>query len=190
VSVSHDDLLALLQARHSCREFAPRPLETGMLEALEAAFSQAPQAGGARHLACTFITDADTIRELADAGRRAFAGLCNEIPSAFAREETRRYGENFFWFADAPALAVVTCRKPPAFLRVAMGDKAALLWGGELSGAMAAFALLLAAQTLGLGACCLTGPLIVWREMETRLAIPKHDNLVLLAALGHRKDKT
>lgn len=100
----------------------------------------------------------------------------------------RRYGENFFWFGDVPALAVITCRKPPAFLQMAMGDKAALLWGGELSAAMAAFALLLAAQTLDLGACCLTGPLSVWREMETRLDIPKHDTLVLLAALGHKKD--
>jgi nitroreductase len=69
-----------------------------------------------------------------------------------------------------------------------MRDKAALLWGGELSAAMAAFALLLAAQTLGLGACCLTGPLSVWREMEARLDLPKHDTLVLLAALGYRKD--
>jgi hypothetical protein len=125
---------------------------------------------------------------LADAGARAFAGLCAEIPSAFCREEMRRYGENFFWFGDVPALAVITCRKPPAFLQMAMGDKAALLWGGELSAAMAAFALLLAAQTLDLGACCLTGPLSVWREMETRLDIPKHDTLVLLAALGHKKD--
>jgi nitroreductase len=69
-----------------------------------------------------------------------------------------------------------------------MRDKAALLWGGELSAAMAAFALLLAAQTLGLGACCLTGPLSVWREMEARLDLPKHDALVLLVALGYKKE--
>ncbi|MDR1887929.1 MAG: nitroreductase family protein [Zoogloeaceae bacterium] len=184
----YETLMALLRARHSCRAFAPRPLENAVLDALGAAFAQTPQAGGGRGLACTFITDAARLRELAEAGTRAFAALCDNIPSAFIREEMQRYGENFFWFGDAPALAVVTCRKPPAFLQAALGDKAALQWGGELSGAMAAFALLLAAQTLDLGACCLTGPLAVWQEMENRLAIPKHDHLVLLTALGYRKD--
>jgi nitroreductase len=190
VSVPYEALMTLLRARRSCRAFAPRQLEEGMLESLEVAFERAPQAGSDRRLACRFITDSARLRELAEAGTQAFADFCASISSAFVREEMWRYGENFFWFGGAPALAVITCRKPPAFLRAAMGDKAALLWGGDLSGAMAAFALLLAAQTLGLGACCLTGPLSVWREMETRLDIPKQDQLVLLIALGYRKDST
>jgi nitroreductase len=190
VNPSYDALLKLLQSRHSCRDFAPRPLDAKVLEALRAAFSLAPQAGGARQLSCSFVTDPAALRELADAGERTFAQLCSDrISSAFAREEMRRYGENFFWFGDAPALAAITCRKPPAFLQAAVGDKATLLWGGELSCAMAVFALLLAVQTLGLGACCLTGPLSVWQEMENRLALPKHDSLVLLVALGYKKDE-
>jgi nitroreductase len=188
VTTRYDALMMLLRARHSCREFAPRPLDDSTLNALRAAFALAPQAGGERALNCTFITDPARLRALAEGGKRAFAALCDSMTSPFIREEMLRYGENFFWFGDVPALAVVTCRKPPAFLRAAMGDKAASLWGGDLSGAMAAFALLLAAQTLDLSACCLTGPLSVWQEMETRLDIPKRDNLVLLAALGHRKD--
>ncbi|MDR0440342.1 MAG: nitroreductase family protein [Candidatus Accumulibacter sp.] len=193
MSADYDALMALLRARHSCREFAPRPLAADTLDALKAAFLQAPQAGGERHVACAFLTDPARLSALADAGTRAFAALCDAVPSAFLREEMRRYGENFFWFGDVPALAVVTCRKPPAFLRAAMPaaaeNKAALLWGGEPSAAMAAFALMLAAQTLGLGACCLTGPLSVWREMETRLGVPQHDALALLIALGHKKDE-
>jgi nitroreductase len=188
VSASYETLMTLLQVRRSCREFAPHRLEEDVLASLEAAFAQAPQAGGDRHLACHFITDSARLHKLAEAGTQAFADFCDRIPSAFAREEMRQYGENFFWFGNAPALAVVTCRKPPAFLQAVMGDKAALPWGGDLSGAMAAFALLLAAQTLGLGACCLTGPLTVWREMETRLDIPKHDQLVLLVVIGYKKD--
>ena len=33
----------------------------------------------------------------------------------------------------------------------------------------------------------MTDPLTVWREMESLLAIPKRENLVLLVALGYRK---
>jgi nitroreductase len=190
MNASYEALMALLQARRSCREFAPHRLEEGILDSLRAAFAQAPQAGGGRHLACRFITDSVRLRELAEAGAQAFSDFRASLPSAFVREEMQRYGENFFWFGGAPALAAVTCRKPPAFLQAAMDGKATLPWGGGLSGAMAAFALLLAAQTLGLGACCLTGPLIVWREMESRLDIPKHDELVLLLALGYKKDST
>lgn len=180
--------MELLQQRGSCRIFSPAPLDDAILDSLRQAFLLAPQAGGGRNLACAFITDKELIRETADAGAVAFAAWCDGIDSPFIREEIARYGENFFWFGTAPVLAVITCREEPAYLREAMDDKAALLWGGELSGAMGAFALLLAAESLGLGACCLTGPLAVWREMEARLAVPKRESLVLLIALGTKKE--
>lgn len=180
--------MALLRARHSCREFSPEPPEAAALEALREAFLLAPEAGGGRHLTCSFITDKKRIRELAAAGAADFAALCESVPSPFIREEMLRYGNNFFWFGAAPALAVVTCREEPAYLREVLGNKAPLIWGGEISGAMAAFALLLAAESLGLGACCLTGPLAVWRKMEARLAVPKRESLMLLIALGNKKD--
>lgn len=187
--------MELLRQRHSCRVFSPEPPDPAVLEALRDAFSLAPQAGGGRNLSCTFVTGQDSagrdrIRNAANAGAAAFASLCGGVSSPFIREELLRYGDNFFWFGDAPALAVITCRGEPAYLREAVDGKASLVWGGELSGAMAAFALLLAAESLGLGACCLSGPLAVWREMEAQLAVPKRENLVLLVALGNKKDGT
>ena len=182
----YENLMCLLGSRRSCRGFAPEALESPVLEALHAAFALAPQAGGGRNLTCSFITDRAHIQELANAGAAAFAALCEGMPSSFIREEMIRYGENFFWFGAAPALAYVTCRKAPAFLQDAAGEKASSLWGGELSGAMASFSLMLAAESLGLGACCLTGPLAVWRIMEERLAVPQRECLVLLLALGNK----
>ena len=174
----------LLRQRASCRDFSPAPLNDATLRSLRQAFLLAPQAGGGRNLACSFITDKTMIRETADAGAAAFAAWCGGIGSPFIREEMARYGENFFWFGTAPALAVLTCRETPAYLREAAGDKAALLWGGELSAAMGAFALLLAAESLGLGACCLTGPLAVRKHLETLLAVSKRDRLAMVIALG------
>lgn len=182
-----DELMRLLRARHSCRSFAPDPVDEKALRHLAEAFALAPQAGGNRNLHCRFITDRQAIRDLAERGRTLAAAFYPSIASPFIREETARYGENFFWFDEVPVLAVVTCRKAPAFLEKSLTHKAALLWGGELSGAMAAFSVLLAAETIGLGACCLTGPLVVWREIEEFLNIPKRDSLVVLIALGHEK---
>jgi len=186
--MTHEGLVRLLESRHSCRSFAPDPVDGKALEDLSDAFAHAPQAGGGnRHLQCRFITDQTTIRDLAARGQEAFFAFCQSIPSLFVREETARYGENFFWFGEVPILAVVTCRKAPVFLQQLAGQKAPLIWGGELSAAMSSFSLLLAAETVGLGACCLTGPLIVWQEMEELLNIPKRDSLILLIALGHKK---
>jgi nitroreductase len=183
----YDKLIQLLERRHSCRSFAPDPVDEKTLQSLSRAFALAPQAGGNRDLHCRFITDQAAIRNLAEQGQEAFTAFCQNISSPFIREETARYGENFFWFSEAPVLAIVTCRKVPAFLEKPVGFKAPLIWGSELSAAMASFGLLLTAETIGLGACCLTGPLIVWREMEDLLDISKRDSLVLLIALGYKE---
>ena len=186
----YDEFIKLLGHRHSCRSFAPDPVSEETLQSLSDAFDLAPQAGGKgkRVLRCRFITDRSTIRSLAEQGQEAFDAFCQDIPSLFVREEVARYGENFFWFSEVPALAVISCRKAPSFLQNSVGHKASLIWGGELSAAMASFGLLLTAETIGLGACCLTGPLIVWREMESLLGVSKRDTLILLIALGHKKN--
>jgi len=185
---NYDALMQLLRRRHSCRSFAPDPVDEKMLQSLSDAFALAPQAGGDRDLRCRFITDRATIRDLAERGKEAFSAFCQDITSPPIREEVARYGENFFWFDEAPVLVAVICRKTPAFLTgVADEHKGALIWGGELSAAMASFSLLLAAEAIGLGACCLTGSLIAWREIESLLHISKRDSLVLLIALGHKK---
>ena len=177
--------MSLLRQRHSRRSFAADPLTDSTLATLGEAFTLAPSAGNRQDARCFFITDPARIRSLADQSAAAFASLCATVDSPLIREEMERYGKNFFWFGNAPALACVTCRRSPSFLEENMGSKAALIWGGEISAAMSSFALLLTAESLGLGACCLTGPLIVWRELESSLSLSKRETLVLLIALGH-----
>lgn len=177
----------ILRQRRSCRDFLPDPLDEETLAALHEAFMLAPQAGGGRNLRCGFITDPARIRHLAEAGQQAFQRYCNALPSEFIRDEMTSYGKYFFWFRSAPVLASISCRREPPFLLEASGAKAGLLWGGEQSAAMGAFSLLLAAESLGLGACCLSGPLAVWKDMEELLDIPRRDSLVLLVTLGKKR---
>jgi|GEM_PF-1725240 len=182
-------LMALLKRRRSCRDFEPENLDESLLKLLGQAFDQSPTAGGRRDLACEFISDRARIKSLADLASQAFDRLTDHFPSSFVAEEMKRYGKNFFWFHQAPCLAVITCRKPPTFLDEFAGPKAPLLWGGEMSAAMAAMALLLAAESLKIGACCLSGPLSVWREVEKELGVSPQKELVLLIALGWMKER-
>jgi nitroreductase len=52
---------------------------------------------------------------------------------------------------------------------------------------MAIQALLLAAVTLGLGGCCLGGPLMAPEEVEPLLGLGPREQISLVAALGHPK---
>ena len=60
-----------------------------------------------------------------------------------------------------------------------------LISGEPLSVAMAVQNLLLAAQALGLGACVLTGPLLVPEVFAAELSLPVGHEINCLVALGH-----
>jgi nitroreductase len=82
-------------------------------------------------------------------------------------------------------LAAAVVRQTPAFLREAAGDEASLIWGGHLSAAMGLLAALLAAEALGLGGCCLGGPLMAKEALEGELGLKGREEISLMAAFGY-----
>jgi nitroreductase len=60
-----------------------------------------------------------------------------------------------------------------------------LISGEPLSAAMAVQNLLLVAQSLGLGTCVLTGPLLAHGVLAGALKLPAGHDLTCLVALGH-----
>lgn len=180
----HQWLLRLMHSRRSVRSFRGAGLDTDILENLHKAFDLAPSAGGRHDARCRFITNTARIQELAAAARTAFAALLDGDWPQAVREALADYGGNFFWFGQAPVLAVVTCRRVPGFLASALGNTAPLFFGAEASAAMAVQNLLLTAESFKLAACCLTGPLAVREALEALLAVDSKEQLVCLVALG------
>jgi nitroreductase len=122
---------------------------------------------------------------LADRGAEAYAELLQGFDSPLIREQMADYGRNFFWFGSAPLLIAVIVRRPPAFLASMLGADVDLVWGGDQTAAMGVHAMLLAAEALGLGGCCLSGPLAARKVLEKQLKLAPSDRLSLLAAFGH-----
>ncbi|MDR1395660.1 MAG: nitroreductase family protein [Deltaproteobacteria bacterium] len=180
-------LAGIMAQRRSVRVFEDRPVAASDISALLKAFDSAPQAGGDRGRRCLMITDPARISELAAAGKQGYQKWLARTESPLIRSELEQYGANFFWFERAPLLAVSAVRRPPAFLQETFGQEAELFWGGHLSAAMAMEALLLAAEALGLGACCLGGPMIVRAELEGLLGLGRREQISLLAAAGYPK---
>ncbi|MDR1658564.1 MAG: nitroreductase family protein [Deltaproteobacteria bacterium] len=178
------NLIAIMEERHSTRHFDERPVETIEIEALHRAFRSAPQAGGDRATQCLFLTNHTQISNLASRGSQAYEELLQDFDSPLIREAMAEYGHNFFWFGTAPLLAMIIVRRPPAFLTAIAGGDVDLVWGRDQSAAMGVYAMLLAAEAMGLGGCCLSGPLMVRAVLEHELGLAPGDRLSLVAAFG------
>jgi nitroreductase len=105
------------------------------------------------------------------------------------RAGLEEYGRYLTFFADAPVLIVVLYKRSPAFLESLLRLAGASAAEGTLpaegfSAAMAVQNLLLAAHAMGLGACCVTGPLIAAGEMRTILHIPPAYVMAALVPVG------
>jgi len=95
--------------------------------------------------------------------------------------------EHASWFGEAPCLAIVIHKRPPAagagFLE-GLPDPA-LVSGEPLSAAMAVENALLAAHAMGLGSCVLTAPLLVPEALEGIGDLPAGFVPTCLIALGY-----
>jgi nitroreductase len=175
-----------MKSRRSVRDFENKPVPEDLINKLLLAFDSAPQAGGNRGRRCLMIDNPRVIADLAERGHTAYQDWLKKISSPLIRETLEEYGANFFWFKNAPLLAVSIIRRPPAFLAEDyIAQEAGLIWGGHFSASMAVMSLLLAAASLGLGACCLGGPLIVPKALESILGLNGREQISLLAALGY-----
>lgn len=179
-----DDLLATLRARRSVRRFGPDPVPRETLERLLEAASWAPSAGGRQDWEFTAIASEALKLSMAAAVTRRWAELLEGCSSQAVRETLGPYTGNFDWFARAPVVIAVWARRPETFLTRLLEGEAAGVAGSRTSAAMAAQNLMLAASALGLGSCCLTGPLAAADSLRDLLEVDRRHELVCLLAVG------
>ncbi len=192
MSASHQQLLQLMQHRRSIRRFKPEPPPKETLEKLIQAAISAPSASNKQSWRFFIVQDKALIRSLAEAVDEARLRLKDQIKTVF-QEEFIRYSKNFTTFIGAPALIVPLYRTFPG-LSGALGENAdaedrRVITRMEqeavvMSVSLAVQNLLLMAHALGLGACCMTGPLIAGKELYTILKIPKGWCVATLVSVG------
>lgn len=183
--MSNDPLFwQVLKDRSSVRRYKEDPVPQEMLDKLREAASLAPVAGGNRNVTVQIFSDTAYIKSVAEGVRKECDAIIDTIPDAHIREATRTYSNNFTWFAKAPALLAISSRKTPSYMSGLSPKEAEDLFGSKTSAAMAGQNILLAATALGLGACCLTGPLMAKSWLEKELKCPPQNSLLMLIPLG------
>lgn len=160
-----------------------------VIERIVEAATWAPSAGNRQTWVFTAVTSAALKRRMADCVRDAWAVALNRADSEAVAQGAAAYLRNFEWFGQAPVLVVVTAKSPEAFLTHMLGDLAVDVAGAKTSAAMAAQNLMLAAFALGLGSCCLTGPLAAQEELKAMLGLKERQTIVCLIALGYPAEK-
>jgi nitroreductase len=145
----------------------------------------APSAGNRQDWEFTVITSSRTKMEMEDIVRSCWKSILDKSQTGVIQEELEKYAKNFDWFSHAPALLVISAKRPETFLSNLLGESADDVAGAEISAAMAAQNLMLAAHALGIGSCCMTGPLAAQGALKALLGFGRRRKIVCLVALGY-----
>jgi nitroreductase len=186
-------ILELMQKRRSIRRFKPEvPPDADILKLIEAACA-APSAANKQPWRFWVVKKRkhfEIIARAVDHARQNYLALLSpDYRSGFAR-----YSVNFMSFQDAPVVILPIYRafqgisalvkeKPPekevGFLKTYENHTALM------SVSLAIQNILLMSEAIGLGACCMTGPLIARLEIEKGLLVPKGWQIAAVIAVGY-----
>lgn len=182
-----DEFLGLCRARRSSRDFLPVALDARQVATLLECAKSIPYASSRKGWDVLAIVDAFAISEAADAVDRAAVRWADRIREDL-RSEWASYSRNFSSFRGAAAVFATVFRPSPGLSAMLDGPDA---WAESFdrenhikSISNATMALCLAATSLGLAACPMTGPLLARAELETILHLPRGRELAAFVAVG------
>ncbi|MGE5840909.1 MAG: nitroreductase family protein [Deltaproteobacteria bacterium] len=180
-----NDFLQFARSRRSIRKFRKDPLPREALQRMIEAASWAPSASNRQDWEFTAITSPPMKKRMEDIVRRCWKLILDKSQTGAIQEELQKYAKNFDWFSCAPVLLIVSAKRPEAFLSDLLGQSAEDVAGTEISAAMAVQNLMLAAHAMGIGSCCITGPLAAQKALKELLGLGQRRKIVCLVALGY-----
>lgn len=163
-----------------------------VVEKIVGAATTAPSASNQQPWQFLAVTDRPLITALADAVRAAVTRIAAHVEEGF-QESLRNYCEYFTRFEGAPIVLVVLWRPLRILSHLAgNGVPAQCMEGirelehgsGLVSSALGLGNLLLAAHEAGLGACCMTGPLLATSEIRALLPVQPSWRVTAFVPIG------
>jgi len=187
--MAYEQLEAICQARRARRDFAPLPLEAALIEKIQRLAQTSPYASGRKNWEVQVVTDAGVIQAMAETVQAKVDEISALIRPDFAADFAA-YAENFMGFARAPTLFVPTFRVARSLSPMVAGADAALAeWERDnyvKSISCVGMLILLAAESLGLAACYMTGPLLAEAEIGRLLKVKRGRNIAAVIPVGYR----
>jgi len=209
VTALYESLKTLCERRRSVRCFDPRDVSPGDIEKIKAIAYTSPYASGRRNWELMAVTDREKIGEIAGLVRARVEQLKMKVREDL-RESFSGYAVNFTAFESAPLLIIPTFRISPGLSVMLSPAARAFRAGGGMNTGMdmdmdadmdidigqwerdnyvksiscAAMLVLLAAESLGLGGCYMTGPLLAEKEIAKLIHVKKGRSIGAIIPIG------
>jgi nitroreductase len=179
----------ICETRKSCRNFKTEAIPEESIEKILSTASLSPYAGGSKNWGIITVRERSIIESLS-------AAIENEVERVSLNMEDEsgemfiKYSRNFLFFKNAPVLFVPYFRVSPVMKTLLKESitEPILLWERDNSVksiSCVSMMILLAAESLGLGACYMTGPLIAERKIAQLLNIPPGREAGALIPVGY-----
>ena len=189
MSNDYDLLMNVIRDRRSIRKFKADPVSHADIERILEAARWAPTAGNRQGFRFLVVTSPEVIESMAraveEACRRALDRVRDDV-----LHDAQRYMDSFTHFRAAPVVFAPIHRTGFDLLAASAGDQSSTAStrraeGDSLSSVSAAIMnAVLAAHTLGLGTCWMTGPLLATPALRAILTVPEGWALAALIPLG------
>ena len=190
------ELEALMRSRRSVRRFKPEPIPPDIVDKLIEMAITAPSASNKQPWRFFIIEDPDIITRLATEVRQANQKIKNHIEPEFIGAY-EKYGDYFTRFEKAPLLIVPIFSELLTLSHLLEGElpepgrtnvETMEFNSGLVSVSLAIGNILLYAHALGLGASCMSGPMVALDKIKEILKIPVSWHMAAMIALGYPEE--
>ena len=191
----YETLLTLCQRRHSVRSFLQQPLSAEQIEKIRAIAATSPYASGRKNWELLVITDIEIIAQMTSVVRDQVNKLAAQVRKDFS-DSFNVYAKYFSIFESAPAIFVPTFRNAASFSQTLFNEDAKnsiAAWERDnyiKSISCVSMLVLLAAESLGLSACYMTGPLIAEKELAALIQVKPGYSIGALIPVGYASTKS
>jgi nitroreductase len=185
----YENLRILCDNRKSVREFDEKKISDNLIEKIIEISKTSPFASNKRKWDVFPVTDKNTIKKCSECVQNRIKAMEHKVRSDFV-EDFKSYTKNFLFFENAPVIFILTFRISPA-LSLLIPEPQIIEWERDnylKSISCAAMLVLLASESLGLGACYMTGPLIAEKEIAEILKIKSGRNIGAIIPAGYKKE--
>jgi nitroreductase len=180
-------LATLCARRRSVRTFADRPVPAHLIEKIERIARTSPYASGRKNWQLRFVTDPAKMTEMSTLISERISRLASSLQDDF-RDEFTNYALSFSAVTAAPLLIIPIFRTFGTFAYMLRDPHPELeQWERDnyvKSIACVSMLVLLAAESLGLGACMMTGPLIAEPSLKSALGIRQSQQIGAIIPVG------
>lgn len=184
-SLEYDQLIKIMHGRRSVRRYKDWPVERATIEQILHAASWAPSATNRQDWFFSVVESSGTKAEIAEMVRNKWNEIIAGNREYGSIEEIERYASTFGDVDNAPVVIVVSAAAPNTMQKQLLGDLAQPVSGSATSAAMAVQNLMLAAHSLGLASCPMTGAIAAGKEIAQLLDLGRRREIVCIVTLGY-----